>query len=55
MTTRRKLTAACPMCNKETLECQFEVVWCSNLNAAGKRPCQFGLGTGEKTIKDLSE
>ena len=53
MTMPRKLTARCPICGKETLECQSDVVWCKNLTAAGKRPCQFGLGTGEKTLQDL--
>lgn len=51
----RKLTShVCPMCNERTLEAQCEVVWCSNLNAASNKPCQFGLGTGEKTINDLA-
>lgn len=53
-TLSKKLTAICPMCREKTLEAQSDVVWCTNLGGAGERPCQFGMGTGEKTLNDLN-
>lgn len=50
-----KLNFVCPMCGEKTLDTQGEVVWCTNLDAReGGRPCQYGLGTEEKTIECLS-
>lgn len=54
MSWRKLRDAVCPMCGEKTLEAQCDVVWCSNLGYSTVRPCQFGLGNGEKTVDELS-
>lgn len=50
-----KINCVCPMCGEKNLETQSEVVWCTNLDSERSgRPCQYGFGTGEKTLSDLT-